>query len=223
MSFRSKIFATLLVAASLLFVACGPTYVVQPTGQAVAYQPAYNPDQFVYDALVTAAIVNGVNGYYGPNHVFYPSAMVGGVSGYYVGGVFHTSQSNRTTVINNYQTEIRTHQASAPVNTGKPDYTTKNGGQGVIQRGAPSQPATPAPAAASPAAQTGKPSYVSQQNGGQGVIQRGAPTPPPAPAAPAKPQYVSQQNGGQGVIQRGAPAASAPPRAAPGTIGRSRR
>ena len=162
--FNSKITALLLVVASMFFVACGPTYYVQPTGQA-AHQPAYDPNQFAYDAMLAAAVVNGVNGYYGANHVFYPSVVVGGVPGYYVGGVFHTSQTNRTTVINNYQTEIRTHQTS--VNTSKPNYGTN---QGTIGRG----PSSPTPSAS---AQTSKPAYST----GGGSMQRSAPTPAPAP------------------------------------------
>jgi hypothetical protein len=221
MSFTPKVSVLLLVAVTLLFSACGPTYVVQPNGQAAAYQPGYDPNQFAYDAALAIAVVNGVNGYYGPNHVFYPSVMLGGVPGYYVGGVFHTSQSNRTVVINNYQNDVRTHQSQANTgkpnynapagSTGKPDYTTKSGGPGVIQRGSPST-ATPV-AAQTPA---GKPAYSANP----GTIGRGAASAPPA-ALPSKPSY-----GGGGGIQR---SVSAPPAAASrpaysngGGIGRKR-
>jgi hypothetical protein len=213
MNLRAKISAvTLIVLAALTFVACGPTYVVQnpnqvPAGAAYSYDPGYNPNNVIADAIITSAIINGVTGYYGPGHVFYPQAMYGGVPGYYVGGVFHTSSSSRTTIVNNYNTgqsefqrNPQQYAQSHPSLVKKPDYTsTKNGGQGTIGRG-PSTAATPAPnaAAATPA---GKPAYSQSA----GTIGRGAASAPAPQAAPSKPNYGATP----GAITRSAPPAPA--------------
>ena len=188
MNFTTKFSLSVLFAAILLCAACGPTYVVQPNGQQVAvqqYDPGYNPDQFLYDTMLTAAILNGQRGYYGAGHVFYPYISVGGVDGYYDSGHhFHTSVTNKTVVINNYQHGREEFTKTHPLNA-KPNYTGNSNQQSQ-------QPAQ-------------KPNYTSTQNGGQGTIGRGAPTQQQAPQAQQKPNYTSQQNGGQGTIGRGAP------------------
>ena len=87
MSFKTKLILPFVFAAMILSVACGPTYVVQqPNGQQAVYDPGYDPNQFLYDAMLANVIVNGVNGYYGPGHIFYPMVSVGGVGGYYDSG-----------------------------------------------------------------------------------------------------------------------------------------
>lgn len=176
---KSRLAISFVLTVLLLLVACGPTYVVQPTGQQAQYQqydPGYNPDQFLYDTMLTAAILNGQRGYYGTGHVFYPYISVGGVDGYYDGGHhFHISVQNKTVVINNYQHGRDEFVKTHPLNA-KPNYTQQQGQQ-------PQQ----------------KPNYQSQQNGGQGTIGRGTQTQQQAPQAQQKPNYSQQQ----GTIGRG--------------------
>ena len=194
MSLRIKLTFLVIFAAFILSVACGPTYVVQPTGQQQAvYDPGYDPNQFMYDAMMADVIVNGVHGYYGYGHVFYPMITVGGVGGYYDSGHhFHTSVTNKTVVINNYNTG-RT-QFQQQVSKSKPNYGSQ---QGTISRGAP-QTATPA----------AKPNY-----GSGGNIQRGA-----ASSAPSKPNYGSSS----GNIGR-SPSPTSRPSYSPSSGGMSRR
>jgi hypothetical protein len=145
MTSTNKFAIATLMALVFLSTAC-TTYVQQPVAQgqgAPVYDPGYNPDNVIADAILTAAILNGVNGYYGPGHVFYPSVMYGGVPGYYVGGVFHTSTTYRTTIVNNYQHDRIVPPAqrtvvvanapskplyTAPVKDGKPQFGQQAGG-----------------------------------------------------------------------------------------------
>jgi hypothetical protein len=195
MSFRSKFITSFAALAILLCVACGPTYV-----QPVAYQqpqqqyvPAYDPNQAVYDAALTVAILNGVNGYYGPGHVFYPVATYGGVSGYYDSGHrFHTSVTNKTVIVNNYNNEIKSHASTSTNNASKPNYTTQTG-NGTVGRGPSS---TPTPTA------TTKPNYTSTTGGS---IGRGSSTPTTTPVS-SKPNYGSSG----GSVSRSAPSSSSP-------------
>ena len=190
MSFKRAAFA-FIFATILLSVACGPTY-VQPVAyqqqqQQPVYNPGYDPNQFLYDAMLADVIVGGIHGYYGAGHVFYPMVTVGGVGGYYDSGHhFHTSVQNKTVVINNYNTEKTKFQQQAAQ---KPQYGQ---GQGTIGRGTPTQPSAPQ------AAQ--KPNYGTQQ----GTIGRG-PSAPAAPTATGKPNYGSST----GTVQRSAPSAPA--------------
>jgi hypothetical protein len=185
MSFKRAAFA-FIFATILLSVACGPTY-VQPVAyqqQQPVYNPGYDPNQFLYDAMLADVIVGGIHGYYGAGHVFYPMVTVGGVGGYYDSGHhFHTSVQNKTVVINNYNTEKTKFQQQAAQ---KPQYGQ---GQGTIGRGTPTQPQ------AAP-----KPNYGTQQ----GTIGRG-PSAPAAPTATGKPNYGSST----GTVQRSAPSAPA--------------
>ena len=202
-----------IFAAILLSVACGPTYVQPVAYQQQQFQPGYDPNQFMYDAMLANAVVNGINGYYGPGHVFYPMVTVGGVGGYYDSGHhFHTSVQNKTVVINNYNTEKTKFQQQAAQ---KPQYGQ---GQGTIGRGAPSQPNAPQ------AAQ--KPNYGTQQ----GTIGRGPSAPAPsAPAATGKPNYGSSTGTMQRQVPASAPAArsysppSKPSYSSPSSGGMSRR
>ena len=178
-----------LIAAILVLAGC-TTYVQQPNGQAQQmppqydYNPGYNPDNTVADAILAAAIINGVSGYYGPGHIFYPSVMYGGVPGYYVGGVFHTSTQYRTTIVNNYNTGrsdfqrnpaqyAQSHPAAVVVKNdpGKPSFGSQSGG---MTKGA----------AAS--LSSSKPSFGSQS----GSMTRGA-----ASLSPSKPSFGSQSGG----------------------------
>ena len=218
MSFRTKVISVFAALAFFLCAACGPTYVQPVAVQQQQYVPAYDPNQAVYDAALTVAILNGVNGYYGPGHVFYPMATYGGVSGYYDSGHhFHTSVTNKTVIVNNYNNEIKQHQAQVP--TGKPNYSAQTPAQqqsqaqqaagkpnygaqqGTIGRGAAT---TPAPATAATPVQS-KPNYQSATGGS---IGRGAATTAaPAPVVSSKPNYGASQ----GSIQRSAPAPSPKP------------
>jgi hypothetical protein len=200
MSFTKKLALSVIFAALILGVACGPTYVVQPTGQQQAvYNPGYDPNQFMYDMMLADVMVNGVHGYYGAGHVFYPMVTVGGVGGYYDSGHhFHTNVTNKTVVINNYNTG-RTQfqqQASKSQQTQKPNYGSQ---QGTVSRGAPQTPQT-----------ASKPNYSS----GTGTIQRGS---SPAPAA-SKPNY-----GSSGGISRSSPTPPSRPSYSPSSGGMSRR
>jgi hypothetical protein len=187
MTFKSKLFTGLALAAVLMLVACGPTY-VQPVAyqQQQQFNPGYDPNQFLYDAMLANAVVNGINGYYGPGHVFYPMVTVGGVGGYYDSGHhFHTSVQNKTVVINNYNTEKTKFQQQV---SQKPNYGTQ---QGTIGRGPSTQQSAPQA--------TQKPNYGAQQ----GTIGRGAPQ--QAPVVTSKPNYGSST----GTMQRSAPSAPA--------------
>lgn len=165
-----------LMVIVLLISACGPTY-VQPQAQ-YEYNPGYNPNNVVADAIITAAIINGVTGYhYGG--AFYPQAYYGGVPGYYVGGRFHTSREYHTTIVNNYNTGHqafqRNPQAYAQQNPKavavKPNYSSNTGG---VSRG----PATQTPQ------QVSKPNYGSYDGG----VTRG-------PVATSKPNYGGYNGG----------------------------
>lgn len=219
MKFSIKFSLSVLFVAILLCVACGPTYVVQPNGQPAQYQqyqqydPGYDPNQFLYDTMLTAAILNGQRGYYGPGHVFYPDVMVGGVDGYYDSGHhFHTSVTNKTVVINNYQHGHDEFVKTHPLNA-KPDYSRQQTQQ--------------------------KPNYQSQQNGVQGTIGRGLQTQQQAPQAQQKPNYGNggtigrgtpsvtpasnkPNYGGGGSIQRSAPSAPSKPSFSPSSGGMKR-
>ena len=213
MSFKTKFALAIGLAAIFLCAACGPTYVVQPNGQQAAYQqqyqqydPGYDPNQFLYDAMLANAVVNGINGYYGPGHIFYPMVNVGGVGGYYDSGHhFHTSVTNKTVVINNYNTgreQFTKQQASKPNYTQsqqqKPQYGTQ---QGTIGRGASQAPA-----------QVAKPVYAS---GNGGSIGRGVASAPVA----SKPSYGSSS----GSMSRSAPSAPSRPSYSSSSGGMSRR
>jgi len=196
-----------------MLVACGPTY-VQPVAyqQQQQFNPGYDPNQFLYDAMLANAVVNGINGYYGPGHVFYPMVTVGGVGGYYDSGHhFHTSVQNKTVVINNYNTErtrFTQQQASKPNYSQQPSQQQKpNYGsqQGTVSRG---QPATQQQQVQQ------KPNYSS---GNGGTIQRGAPS-APAPAVSSKPNYGSSS----GSVSR-APSAPSRPSYSGSSGGMSRR
>jgi hypothetical protein len=207
MKFSTKFSLSVLFAVILLCSACGPTYVVQPNGQQAQYQqydPGYDPNQFLYDAMLADAIYNGQRGYWGPGHVFYPMVTIGGVVGYYDGNHhFHTSVQNKTVVINNYNHGRDEFVKTHPLNA-KPDYSRQQS-QGQSQQ------------------TQQKPNYTSQQNGGQGTIGRGPSTQQQASQAQQKPQY-----GSGGTIGRGAPSAAPAPAASSkpnygsgGSIGRS--
>jgi hypothetical protein len=177
-------FATLL--SLVLFATACTTYVPVQQSQAPQYEynPGYNPDNAVADAILMAAVLNGVNGYWGPGHVFYPSVMYGGVPGYYVGGVFHTSVQNRTVIVNHYntgRTEFqRNPQAFAkthPDAVAKPNFGSQAGG---MTRGAATATSNTAPA-------SNKPQFGQQQGG----MTRGAATPAPS----AKPAFGPQAGG----------------------------
>ena len=185
---REILFVFLVSLVIVTFVACGPTYVVPNNGQQAVYDPGYDPNQFLYDAMLADVIVNGIHGYYGPGHVFYPMVTVGGVGGYYDSyHHFHTSVQNKTVVINNYNTG-REQFVRQQVQRGKPNYSPQ---QGNIQRGSP---------ATTTQTTTAKPNYTS---GNGGSIQRGAAPSTPAPSA--KPNY-----GSSGGMTRSAPASSRP-------------
>lgn len=181
----SSIFLVLV----LLLSACGPSYVAQ-----APYNPGYDPNSFYYDSVFpTPVYVGGVQGYY-YGGVFRPMITLGGVYGFYdVGGRFHTSQTNRTVVINNYNTgreqyfnRTRTTTTASPVSTpggySKPDYnrsaTPAYGSQaGGVTRGYQQQ----APAYS-------KPAYGSQAGGVTRGYQQSAPT-------VSKPNYGSYSGG----------------------------
>jgi hypothetical protein len=196
---RVALFAV-AVLAMIVASACGPTYVVQnPNGQQVAYDPGYDPNQFAYDAVLTAAILNGQRGYYGAGHVFYPYVSVGGVDGYYDSGHhFHTSVTNRTVVINHYNHDrdefVKTHPAPAPGQ--KPNFGNTPGTAGRGVANAPVQQQQQ---------QAGKPNFGSNP----GSAGRGTYTPAPAPSG--KPNFGSNP----GSAGRGVSAPAAAPRSAP--------
>ncbi len=160
-----KISTGVVMLAILALVSCGPAY-VQPVAQ---YDPGYNPSNAVADAILAAAIINGVTGYYGPGHVFYPQTMYGGVPGYYVGGVFHTSVQNRTVIVNNYNHD----RVSPPSQRKVPSYSSGAGSSGrgasqssgVSGRGAgqstPSRPSYGGGSSSSRSAPASRPSYSS--------------------------------------------------------------
>lgn len=199
-----KIASLFALFAVLFFVGC-TTYVSQPIAQQgqpqYEYNPGYNPDNTVADTILAAALINGISGYYGPGHIFYPSAMYGGVPGYYVGGVFHTSTQYRTTIVNNYNTGRQDFQRnptayaqSHPTAVSKPNYTSQGqgskgastatttkptfgSGTGTSTRVAATAPATPTPAP--------KPSFGS----GAGSSSRSS-----APSAPSRPSFGSSSS-----------------------------
>lgn len=185
--------ASILILA--FFSASCTTYVpVQQQGQ-YEYNPGYNPDNTVADAILAAAIFNGVSGYYGPGHVFYPQTMYGGVPGYYVGSVFHTSPQYRTTIVNNYSTGrsefTRNPQSyaqshpdvvktiSKPVygQSAMPNYSNNTGG---VTRSAPTSSGMPAygsnTGGVTRSTTTPKPTYGSSTGG----VSRSVPTSSPS-------------------------------------------
>lgn len=195
-------FSPLLILALIFSLVGCTTYVPVQQGQAVPqyeYNPGYNPDNAIADAILMSAVINGVNGYYGPGHIFYPSAMYGGVSGYYVGGVFHTSVQNRTVIVNHYNTGRSDFQRNPTqfaqqhpdvvktTTAAKPNFGSQQGGM-----------TKSAPTATAPAA-TARPNFGSQQGG----MTKSAATPQPA----ARPSFGSQSGG---MTRASSPAPSRP-------------
>jgi hypothetical protein len=193
MNNRPNFLFSLALSILTLNVACGPTYVQQvPVAQQYQYDPGYNPNNVLAEAMLATAIVNGVSGYWGPGHVFYPQAYYGGVPGYYSGGRFHTSQQNYTTVVNNYNVGGREFQRNPtqyaqthPSSVTKPNYSGPSGSTTGRQTNG---------------AQTGssKPDY-----GSGGSISRGASN--AQQSAQTKPNY-----GAGGTTSRGSSNASTP-------------
>lgn len=207
MSFKTKILTASFIAAVLLLVACGPTYVqpIQPVAyqQQQQFQPGYDPNQFLYDMALADAVVGGIHGYYGFGHHFYPMVSVGGVGGYYdTEHHFHTSVTNKTVVINNYNTAKTTFQQQA---ASKPDYSQRSSQSGTQPVSKPDYGSSPGTIGRGSAVQQQTPQAATKPNyssATSGSIGRGSATPTVStPATSAKPNFGS----GAGTVQRSAP------------------
>jgi hypothetical protein len=185
-----------VIASSIVWIACGPTY-VQPVQsyqqqQQPVYDPGYDPNQIVYDPTPPVVVVVGGNRGYYYNHIFMPLISLGGVDGFYDSGHhFHTSVTNKTTVVNNYNIAVKSHTTNNNVN--KPNFTSTTNGNTVV-----------------------KPNYNdSIYKRGAGSSQRGvsgAPVVTPNPPPPAPNSSVGQRFGRP---SGNAPVAPARPAAAP--------
>lgn len=217
----NTIFKTSVVLALILALAGCTTYVTQPVAQQgqpqYDYNPGYDPNSVIADAIIASAIVNGVTGYrYGG--VFYPQAYYGGVPGYYVGGVFHTSTQYKTTIVNNYNTGRQEFQRNPTVYAqqhpnavqAKPNYGSNAPANGKPAFGSQQGGMTKGPATAT--STPGKPAFGSQQGG----MTRSTPT---ASAPPSKPAFGSSA----GTVSRSALSASSTPRSSSSSSGSSRR
>jgi hypothetical protein len=175
--------AFVLLIVTILCSSCTTYVPVQqgqqyPQQQQYQYDPGYNPNNVLADAILASAIINGVSGYYGPGHIFYRQSMYGGVPGYYVGGVFHTSGQYRTTIVNNYNTGRNEYQRN-PQSYAQANPTavkTVNGGPGKPSYGSQTQ-----------ASSSRMPNYSNAAGG----VQRGS----SAPSQNAMPNYGSNSGG----------------------------
>ena len=194
MNIRNSFAIAFLIVITLLAGGCTYVQPVPMAQQQYEYNPGYNPNNVVAEAIIASAIINGVTGYrYGG--AFYPQAYYGGMPGYYVGGVFHTSQSNRTTIVNNYNTgrsEFQRNPAQyAQKNPGavtKPNFGSQAGGM------------TKGPATSTTSTSNNKPNFGSQQGG----MTKQA-------AAPSRPNFGSQVGSGTRTSSAPSPSYSAPP------------
>lgn len=199
-------FIPLLLILALLS-ACGPTYVVErpPTQYDPAYyNPGYDPSHAVADAILTAAVINGVTGYYGPGGIFYRQAYYGGVPGYYVGGVFHTSREYHTTIVNNYNTgrndylrsgQITTYNGSSRVVNQAPSTAIAKPNYGARPASMPNYSNSPGGSVRSaPTSTYSRPTGMPNYSNSSGTSTRSAPTSSftrSAPTTSSKPSYGS--------------------------------